>query len=132
MIKKIISSIWEKIKKYRSAVIIYLVMLLVSVMSDVFFGGFNLLKYIAYAILLAIFIIVMIVYKDKIKQAIDDIENKIDSSINKQYVLNKGNSKEELIYNLSSLQDEIKKDIINNLENINNPKIEVKITDEKN
>lgn len=132
MIKKIISSIWEKIKKYRSAVIIYLVMLLVSVMSDVFFGGFNLLKYIAYAILLAIFIIVMIVYKDKIKQAIDDIENKIDSSINKQYVLNKGNSKEELIYNLSSLQDKIKKDIINNLENINNPKIEVKITDEKN
>lgn len=132
MIKKIISSIWEKIKKYRSAVIIYLVMLLVSVMSDVFFGGFNLLKYIAYAILLAIFIIVMIVYKDKIKQAIDDIENKIDSSINKQYVLNKGNSKEELIYNLSSLQNEIKKDIINNLENINNPKIEVKITDEKN
>lgn len=139
MIKKIISEIWEKIKKYRAAVIIYLVMLAVSIVSDIFFGGFNILKYISYAVLLTIFIIIMIVYhacfpagKDKIKQAIDDIENKIDSSINKQYLLDKGNNREELIYNLSNLQEEIKKDIVNNLDNINIPKIEVKITDEKN
>ena len=120
MIKKIISEIWEKIKKYRV-------------------GGFNILKYISYAVLLAIFIIIMIIYhacvpagKDKIKETIDNLEDKIDSSINKQYLLDKGNNREELIYNLSNLQEEIKKDIVNNLDNINNPKIEVKITDEKN
>ena len=146
MIKKIISEIWEKIKKYRAAVIMYLVMLAVSIVSDIFFGGFNILKYISYAVLLAIFIIIMIIYhacvpagKDKIKETIatggqssDNLEDKIDSSINKQYLLDKGNNREELIYNLSNLQEEIKKDIVNNLDNINNPKIEVKITDEKN
>ena len=139
MIKKIISEIWEKIKKYRAAVIMYLVMLAVSIVSDIFFGGFNILKYISYAVLLTIFIIIMIIYhacvpagKDKIKETIDNLEDKIDSSINKQYLLDKGNNREELIYNLSNLQEEIKKDIVNNLDNINNPKIEVKITDEKN
>ena len=139
MIKKIISEIWEKIKKYRAAVIMYLVMLAVSIVSDIFFGGFNILKYISYAVLLTIFIIIMIVYhacvpagKDKIKETIDNLEDKIDSCINKQYLLDKGNNREELIYNLSNLQEEIKKDIVNNLDNINNPKIEVKITDEKN
>ena len=40
MIKKIISEIWEKIKKYRAAIIMYLVMLAVSIVSDIFFGGF--------------------------------------------------------------------------------------------
>ena len=65
-------------------------------------------------------------------QSSDNLEDKIDSSINKQYLLDKGNNREELIYNLSNLQEEIKKDIVNNLDNINNPKIEVKITDEKN
>uniref|UniRef100_UPI003EE5EFB2 hypothetical protein n=1 Tax=Brachyspira catarrhinii TaxID=2528966 RepID=UPI003EE5EFB2 len=132
MIKKIISEILEKIKKYRAAVIMYLVMLAVSIVSDIFFGGFNILKYISYAVLLTIFIIIMIIYKDKIKETIDHLEDKIDSSINKQYLLDKGNNREELIYNLSNLQEEIKKDIVNNLDNINNPKIEVKITDEKN
>lgn len=146
MIKKIISEIWEKIKKYRAAIIMYLVMLAVSIVSDIFFGGFNILKYISYAVLLTIFIIIMIIYhacvpagKDKIKETIatggqssDHLEDKIDSSINKQYLLDKGNNREELIYNLSNLQEEIKKDIVNNLDNINNPKIEVKITDEKN
>ena len=153
MIKKIISEIWEKIKKYRAAVIMYLVMLAVSIVSDIFFGGFNILKYISYAVLLTIFIIIMIIYhacvpagKDKIKETIatggtqggqtpqssDNLEDKIDSCINKQYLLDKGNNREELIYNLSNLQEEIKKDIVNNLDNINNPKIEVKITDEKN
>lgn len=139
MIKKIISEILEKIKKYRAAVIMYLVMLAVSIVSDIFFGGFNILKYISYAVLLTIFIIIMIIYhacvpagKDKIKETIDNLEDKIDSSINKQYLLDKGNNREELIYNLSNLQEEIKKDIVNNLDNINNPKIEVKITDEKN
>lgn len=153
MIKKIISEIWEKIKKYRAAVIMYLVMFAVSIVSDIFFGGFNILKYISYAVLLTIFIIIMIIYhacvpagKDKIKETIatggtqggqmlqssDNLEDKIDSCINKQYLLDKGNNREELIYNLSNLQEEIKKDIVNNLDNINNPKIEVKITDEKN
>lgn len=132
MIKKIISEILEKIKKYRTAVIMYLVMLAVSIVSDIFFGDFNILKYISYAVLLTIFIIIMIIYKDKIKETIDHLEDKIDSSINKQYLLDKGNNREELIYNLSNLQEEIKKDIVNNLDNINNPKIEVKITDEKN
>ncbi|AEM20701.1 hypothetical protein Bint_0065 [Brachyspira intermedia PWS/A] len=132
MIKKIISEIWEKIKKYRAAIIMYLVMLAVSIVSDIFFGGFNILKYISYAVLLTIFIIIMIIYKDKIKETIDNLEDKIDSCINKQYLLDKGNNREELIYNLSNLQEEIKKDIVNNLDNINNPKIEVKITDEKN
>ena len=153
MIKKIISEILEKIKKYRAAIIMYLVMLAVSIVSDIFFGGFNILKYISYAVLLTIFIIIMIIYhacvpagKDKIKETIatggtqggqmpqssDNLEDKIDSSINKQYLLDKGNNREELIYNLSNLQEEIKKDIVNNLDNINNPKIEVKITDEKN
>ena len=81
--------IWDKIKQYRAVIIMYLmpigtysVMLAVSITSDVIFGGFNIIKYIAYAVLLAILVIIMIVYKDKIKQAIDDVENKVDNKLN--------------------------------------------------
>lgn len=74
--------IWDKIKQYRAVIIMYLMMLAVSITSDVIFGGFNIIKYIAYAVLLAILVIIMVVYKDKIKQAIDDVENKVDNKLN--------------------------------------------------
>ena len=74
--------IWDKIKQYRAVIIMYLMMLVVSIVSDVLFGGFNIIKYIAYAALLFILVIVMVVYKDKIKQAIDDVENKVDNKLN--------------------------------------------------
>ena len=74
--------IWDKIKQYRAVIIMYLMMLVVSIVSDVLFGGFNIIKYIAYAVLLAILVIIMVVYKDKIKQAIDDVENKVDNKLN--------------------------------------------------
>ena len=94
--KKILIAIWNKIKQYRAVIIMYLmpigtysVMLIVSIISDIVLGGFNIIKYIAYAVLLAILVIVMVVYrvcvplgKDKIKQAIDDVENKLDNKLN--------------------------------------------------
>lgn len=74
--------IWEKIKQYRAVIIMYLMMLAVSIVSDIVFGGFNIIKYIAYAVLLTILVIIMLVYKDKIKQIIDDVENKVDDKLN--------------------------------------------------
>ena len=79
--KKILIAIWNKIKQYRAVIVMYAMMLVVSIVSDIMFGGFNIIKYIAYAVLLAILVIVMVVYKDKIKQAIDDVENKVDNKI---------------------------------------------------
>ena len=80
--KKLFKKIWDRIKQYKAVIIMYLMMLIVSIISDIVFGGFNIIKYIAYAVLLAILVIVMIVYKDKIKQTIDDIENKVDNKLN--------------------------------------------------
>ena len=87
--KNFLIKIWGKIKQYRAVIIMYLMMLVVSIVSDIMFGGFNIIKYIAYAVLLAILVIVMVVYrvcvplgKDKIKQAIDDVENKLDNKLN--------------------------------------------------
>ncbi|MEI0496622.1 hypothetical protein R4J09_14620 [Brachyspira intermedia] len=80
--KNFLSKIWSKIKQYRAVIIMYLMMLAVSIVSDIMFGGFNIIKYIAYAVLLTILVIVMVVYKDKIKQAIDDVENKVDNKLN--------------------------------------------------
>ena len=80
--KKILIAIWNKIKQYRAVIVMYAMMLVVSIVSDIMFGGFNIIKYIAYAVLLFILVIVMVVYKDKIKQAIDDVENKVDNKLN--------------------------------------------------
>lgn len=80
--KNFLITIWGKIKQYRAVIIMYLMMLAVSIVSDIMFGGFNIIKYIAYAVLLTILVIVMVVYKDKIKQAIDDVENKVDNKLN--------------------------------------------------
>ncbi|MEI0702829.1 hypothetical protein [Brachyspira intermedia] len=87
--KNFLIKIWDKIKQYRAVIIMYLmpigtysVMLAVSIVSDIMFGGFNIIKYIAYAVLLTILVIVMVIYKDKIKQAIDDVENKVDNKLN--------------------------------------------------
>lgn len=74
--------ILDKIKQYRAVIVMYAMMLVVSITSDVIFGCFNIIKYIAYAVLLAILVIIMVVYKDKIKQAIDDVENKVDNKLN--------------------------------------------------
>ena len=80
--KKILIAIWNKIKQYRAVIVMYAMMLVVSIVSDIMFGGFNIIKYIAYAVLLTILVIVMVIYKDKIKQAIDDVENKVDNKLN--------------------------------------------------
>ena len=80
--KNFLIKIGDKIKQYRAVIIMYLMMLAVSIVSDIMFGGFNIIKYIAYAVLLAILVIIMVVYKDKIKQAIDDVENKVGNKLN--------------------------------------------------
>lgn len=80
--KNFLIKILGKIKQYRAVIVMYAMMLVVSIVSDIMFGGFNIIKYIAYAVLLAILVIVMVVYKDKIKQAIDDVENKVDNKLN--------------------------------------------------
>lgn len=80
--KNFLKKILGKIKQYRAVIVMYAMMLVVSIVSDIMFGGFNIIKYIAYAVLLAILVIVMVVYKDKIKQAIDDVENKVDNKLN--------------------------------------------------
>lgn len=80
--KNFLIKIWDKIKQYRAVIVMYAMMLVVSIVSDIMFGGFNIIKYIAYAVLLFILVIIMVVYKDKIKQAIDDVENKVDNKLN--------------------------------------------------
>ena len=80
--KNFLKKILGKIKQYRAVIVMYAMMLVVSIVSDIMFGGFNIIKYIAYAVLLFILVIVMVVYKDKIKQAIDDVENKVDNKLN--------------------------------------------------
>lgn len=81
--KTILSKIWEKIKSYRAVIIMYFASLIITVVSDIIFGGFNVFKYIAYTILFVILVIIMIVYKQKIKEAVDKIEDKVDSEIEK-------------------------------------------------
>ena len=59
----------------------YAMMLVVSIVSDIMFGGFNIIKYIAYAVLLFILVVIMVVYKDKIKEVIDDVVNKVNDKL---------------------------------------------------
>ena len=80
--KNFLKKILGKIKQYRAVIVMYAMMLVVSIVSDIMFGGFNIIKYIAYAVLLAILVIIMVVYKDKIKEAIDDVENKVNDKLN--------------------------------------------------
>lgn len=80
--KNFLKKILGKIKQYRAVIVMYAMMLVVSIVSDIMFGGFNIIKYIAYAVLLFILVVIMVVYKDKIKQAIDDVENKVDNKLN--------------------------------------------------
>ena len=80
--KNFLKKILGKIKQYRAVIVMYAMMLVVSIVSDIMFGGFNIIKYIAYAVLLFILVVIMVVYKDKIKQAIDDVENKVENKLN--------------------------------------------------
>lgn len=79
--KDLLKKIWEKIKEYKATIIMYLMMLVVSVVCDVIFSGFNIFKYGAYAIVLIVLVIVMIKYKAKIKEVINDVENSIDNKL---------------------------------------------------
>ena len=74
---------WERIKKHRKAIVLYIVMVAVSVVSDIFFGGFNIFKYIAYGVLMVIAFVVMIKYKDQISNIVDKVENKVDETLEK-------------------------------------------------
>lgn len=72
----ILNKIWNKIKEYKTSIIIYFIMLTISIGLDIVMGGFNSIKYIAYAILFIVLITIMIVYKQQIKNAVDQaIEN---------------------------------------------------------
>lgn len=81
--KKFFSKVWERIKKHRKAIVLYIVMVAVSVVSDIVFGGFNIFKYIAYGVLMVIAFIVMIKYKDQISNIVDKVEDKVDENLNK-------------------------------------------------
>lgn len=83
LMKEFFSKVWERIKKHKKAIVLYVVMVLVSVVSDIFFGGFNIFKYIVYGILMIIAFIVMIKYKDKITEIVDKVEDKVDENLNK-------------------------------------------------
>lgn len=72
----VLKKIWDKVKEYKAGIIIYFIMLAVSIGTDMFMGGFNPPKYTAYAVLFIVLIAVMIFYKQKIKNALDQaIEN---------------------------------------------------------
>ena len=79
--KNFLKKILGKIKQYSAVIVMYAMMLVVSIVSDIMFGGFNIIKYIAYAVLLFILVIIMVVYKDKIKEVIDDVENKVNDNL---------------------------------------------------
>lgn len=79
--KNFLKKILGKIKQYRAVIVMYAMMLVVSIVSDIMFGGFNIIKYIAYAVLLFILVVIMVVYKDKIKEVIDDVENKVNDKL---------------------------------------------------
>lgn len=79
--KNFLKKILGKIKQYSAVIVMYAMMLVVSIVSDIMFGGFNIIKYIAYAVLLFILVIIMVVYKDKIKEVIDDVENKVNDKL---------------------------------------------------
>lgn len=74
MIKDFLKKVWEKIKQYKAIIIMYIITIPVGIVSDILFGSFNIIKYIVYAILLIAIIIVMIIYKDKIKNSLYEIE----------------------------------------------------------
>ena len=81
--KEFFSKVWERIKKHRKAIVLYIVMVAVSVVSDIVFGGFNIFKYIAYGVLMVIAFVVMIKYKDQISNIVDKVEDKVDENLNK-------------------------------------------------
>lgn len=81
--KEFFSKVWERIKKHKKAIVLYLTMVVITIISDIIFGGFNIFKYIAYGILMIIAFIVMIKYKDKISNIVDKVEEKIDENLNK-------------------------------------------------
>lgn len=81
--KEFFSKVWERIKKHKKAIILYLTMIVITIISDIIFGGFNPFKYIAYGILMIIAFIVMIKYKDQISNIVDKVEEKIDENLNK-------------------------------------------------
>lgn len=81
--KEFFSKVWERIKKHKKAIILYIVMVVVSVVSDIIFGGFNIFKYIAYGVLMVIAFVVMIKYKDQISNIVDKVENKVDETLEK-------------------------------------------------
>lgn len=70
------------LKKYKITIIMYFTLLSVSIVSDLIFGGFNIAKYIIYALVLIIIIALLKKYKEKIKEIIKDIEMDIDNKIN--------------------------------------------------
>lgn len=81
--KEFFSKVWERIKKHKKAIVLYIVMIAVSVVSDIIFGGFNIFKYIAYGVLMIIAFVVMIKYKDQISNIVDKVENKVDETLEK-------------------------------------------------
>lgn len=81
--KEFFLKVWERIKKHKKAIILYLTMVVITIISDIIFEGFNLFKYIAYGILMIIAFIVMIKYKDQISNIVDKVEEKIDENLNK-------------------------------------------------
>ena len=80
--KAFLLKVWEKIKDERGLLFIYALSVAVTIISDVIFGGFNIFKYIAYIALTIGLIAVLIIYKDKIAQAVDTVVDKVDEKIN--------------------------------------------------
>lgn len=76
--KEFFSKVWERIKKHKKAIILYLTMVIITIISDIIFGGFNPFKYIAYSILMVIAFVIMIKYKDKIVEIVDKVEENLN------------------------------------------------------
>lgn len=81
--KEFFSKVWERIKKHKKAIVLYLTMVVITIISDIIFGGFNPFKYIAYSILMIIAFVIMIKYKDKIVEIVDKVEDKVDENLDK-------------------------------------------------
>lgn len=81
--KEFFSKVWERIKKHKKAIVLYLTMVVITIISDIIFGGFNLFKYIAYSILTIIAFVIMIKYKDKIIEIVDKVEDKVNENLDK-------------------------------------------------